>query len=86
MIDDVDALHMGPQLVEFVAIELIEFDSLGDVVEIAADHIIVADDLMTVREEGIGEVAAEKPGDARNEDALLLHGSELFPLVMRGRN
>ena len=73
MIGDVDAGHVSLELIEVVAVELVEFDRLGDIVEVAADHIVVADHLMPVGQEGVGQVAAEEPGHARDEDTLLFH-------------
>src|SRR5438270_10611476 len=73
MIGDVDAFHVLLQLVEIVAVELIEFDTLGHIVEVAADHVVVADYLMPVSQEGIGQMTAQKAGDAGDEDTLLPH-------------
>src|SRR3954470_3641781 len=73
MVDDIYALNVLLELVEIVAVELIEFDVLGNVVEVTADHIVVADHLVPVREEGVGEVAAEKSRHSRDEDTLFFH-------------
>ena len=79
MVGDVDALHVILELVEIVAVVLIEFDALGDVVEVSADHVVVADDFVPVGEESIREMAAQKPGYARNEDTLFRQDDRSSP-------
>ena len=59
MIDDVDALHVIAKAAEIVAVVLIELDAGRDVVEVAADHVVDADDLVSVCQERIGEVTPE---------------------------
>ena len=74
MIDDIDAVHMLLELIEFVAVELIKFNAFGNIVEIAADHAVIADDFMAVGQKGIREMAPQETGYTGNEDTLARHG------------
>ena len=58
------ALHGG----EIVAVGLLELDPFREVLQVAADHVVAADHLVIAGDEGIGQVAAEKPCGSGDED------------------
>lgn len=49
---------------------MVELDTFRDIVEIAPDHAVVSDYLVTVGQESVGEMTAQKSGDAGYENSL----------------
>jgi len=72
VVDDVTPRHAGAHALEIIAVHPMELDPLGNVVEVAADHVVDPDDLVTIGEERIGKVAPQEAGDPRDEN-LLFH-------------
>ena len=67
MVEDLAALRNLLDVIEVVAVELMEIDLGRDIVEFAADEIVHADDLMPLCEHRISQMATEKARDAGDE-------------------
>lgn len=73
MIDDVYPAHVFLHFLEIVAVRLVEFHFRRDIVEVAAEHIVAAGNLVSVSQEGIREMAPKEARNAGNEHAVLRH-------------
>ena len=49
--------------------EAVIADQMGDVVRMAGDEVVQPDDRVAIGEEAIGEMRAEEPGGAGDEDS-----------------
>ena len=54
-------------MVEITAINLMKFDVLPDVIEMAANHVIDSDNIMAFFQKRIGEMTAQEPCNTGNK-------------------
>ena len=54
---------------------VVEVDAVGDVVEVATGEVVEADDGVAHREQFVGDVGSDKPGDAGDEGDRSGHGN-----------
>jgi hypothetical protein len=63
MVNQIHARKERLHPVHISAIGLHELDAFRQVVEISADHVVAANDFVSVMDEGISKVTAEKSSD-----------------------
>jgi hypothetical protein len=63
----VGAGRQSLHVIDVATISFLEVDSFGEIVEIGADHIVAASDLVARLNERVGEVAAEESGSPGNK-------------------
>ncbi len=68
MVDDVGALRQALHRVHVAAVRLVEADALGKILQIAADHVVTAGDLVSSLNEFIGQMASEEARRAGNKN------------------
>jgi hypothetical protein len=64
MVGHVAAFGKACHDIEVIAVNLKKFDAGIDVVKITADHIVAADNLMTIGEKRVRQMAAHKTRNA----------------------
>ena len=67
MVHEVGPSGESLHVIDVATIRFLEFDPFGEIVEIGADHIVAASDLVARLNERVGEVAAEESGSPGNE-------------------
>ena len=68
VIDEIDVGEQALHPLHIAAVCFLELNSFGKVVEIAADHVVAANDLVPAMYECVSEVTAEEPSDARDKN------------------
>jgi hypothetical protein len=68
VVDQLAAAHDPRHRIPAAAVVAVEFDVVRDIVEFAADQAVASHDVMPLRQHRVGEMAAEKTGNTRDED------------------
>jgi hypothetical protein len=89
VIVNIAAFRDSLDVVEVVAVELMEMDFRRDVIKLSANQIVDADHLMTVGKHSVGQMASKKSGDTcykyfhPDPSPLLHHREQAFVVAVK---
>jgi hypothetical protein len=68
VVNQIHTIEKALHCIDVAAVGLLELDSLREILQVTADHVIAADNLVAPMDERIGEMTTEKTGDTGNEN------------------
>ena len=71
VVDEIDSGEEPLHRIDIPTIGLLELNPLGEVVQIAADHVVAADDFVPALDKCVSEMTAEESSDARDKNLHL---------------